>query len=508
MYLERLAQTSAQVAATTSRKAKVAHLAALLREVPPGERAIAARYLAGDVGHKLGVGIALVGALRSHIPPATAPVMVLAELDARCTELATLAGPGSATARKAQLGAIFARATLAEQQFLVKLLLGELRQGALEALVVDAVALATAIAQQTVRTAYMLAGELGVVAAAALGAGEAGLAGFGLEVGRPILPMLAQTAESTTAALEASAGSERSFEWKLDGFRVQIHKDGDTVRVFSRALNDVTAEVPEVVAATHALAPRRLILDGEALAYRADGRPLPFQDTMSRKAAGVTASGLSLSLFDLLLVDGSTLLDAPARDRFAAIEALAPAHAIPRIITADAAVAEEFYQRAIASGHEGVMAKTLDSRYDAGSRGAAWLKIKRVRHLDLVILAAEWGSGRRQGWLSNLHLGARDPATGGFVMLGKTFKGLTDATLTWQTAELLAREVGRDGHVVHVRPELVAEIAFNDVLRSSQYPGGLALRHARLARYRADKTAADADPIDAVRAFAIADGVL
>jgi DNA ligase 1 len=399
-----------------------------------------------------------------------------------------------------------ARATQVEQGFLAALAIGELRQGALDAIVVEAIAAVTGAPPKTVRTAYMLAGDLGVIAEAALGEGEPGLARFGLTLFRPVLPMLAQTAEDPNEALE-TIGGPASLEHKLDGFRVQIHKDGDLVRAFSRALNDVTATVPEVIAAVRALPSGRLILDGEALAYGANGRPLPFQDTMRRKTA--EGSGLTLSLFDVLLVDERTLLGAPARDRFATLAEVGGPLAVPRIITGDPAEAQAFYDRAIAAGHEGVMAKSLDAPYDAGNRGAAWLKIKKVRRLDLVVLAAEWGSGRRKGWLSNIHLGARDPSQpDGWIMLGKTFKGMTDEMLVWQTAEFLAREVDREGHIVYVRPELVAEIAFNDVQRSSTYRGGFALRHARVVRYRSDKTADQADTVEAVRAIAIADGVI
>jgi DNA ligase-1 len=317
---------------------------------------------------------------------------------------------------------------------------------------------------------------------------------------RPVLPMLAQTAETAAEALASFAGPA-ALELKLDGFRVQIHKDGDVIRVFSRALNEVTAQVPEVVAATRALPARRIILDGEASTFGAGGRPLPFQDTMRRHGP------LTLTLFDALLVDDQTLLATPAGERFTALGELAPALAVPRLVTSDAAEANAYFETAVARGHEGVMAKALDAPYCAGSRGAAWLKIKKVHRLDLVVLAVEWGSGRRRGWLSNIHLGARDPA-GGWVMLGKTFKGMTDEMLAWQTAQFLAREVDRDGHIVYVRPEIVAEIAFNDVQRSTRYPGGFALRLARVVRYRDDKTAAEVDTIDAVRAIAIRDGVV
>ncbi len=523
MLFEELALTSAKIAATAGKKKKVELLAACLARLGPDERAIAARYLAGVVPQKLGIGYAAVHELA--VPPAAAASLEITEVDRRFTELAALGGAGSATVRKGQLGALFARATAVEQRLLGALIVGELRQGALEALVVEAVAKVAALAVDEVRRAYMLAGDLGVVAATALG-GES-LARFGLTLFRPILPMLAQTAEDTGEAL-ASLGGEMALEQKLDGFRVQIHKDGDAVRIYTRNLNDTTHAVPELVAAIAKLPARRLILDGEAIGFAEDGRPLPFQDTMRRfgrrgddrglAPGGSAAEGgrgviddlraalpLSLVVFDALLVDDDTLLARPARERFAVVDALG--HAVPRLITADAGEAAAFYARTVAAGHEGVMAKGLDAPYAAGSRGAAWLKIKRIHRLDLLVIAAEWGSGRRKGWLSNLHLGARDPAGGEPVMLGKTFKGPTDAMLTWQTAELLAREVDRDGHIVYVRPELVVETAFNDVQRSSQYPGGLALRHARIVRYRQDKTCAEADTIDAVRAIAVADGV-
>jgi DNA ligase 1 len=499
---EQVAQTSTEVAQAASRKKKVALLAALLRDVPPGERAIAARYLAGELGHKAGIGYATVGELRG-VASATTATLTLTELDRRFADIAALSGAGSTRARKEALGAMFALATELEQRILANIILGELRQGALDALVVDAIALATEQPAKGVRTAYMLAGDLGAVAEAVL-ADPAAVTRFNLTLFRPILPMLAQTSDDAGTALDELAGPA-AFELKLDGFRVQLHKDGDTVRAFSRALNDVTTSVADLVAAVRALPAPRLILDGEAIAYGPDGRPLPFQDTMRRKGAAGRGA-LSLALFDVLLIDDQTLLAEPARVRFDALAVATGPLAVPRLVTGDVAEATAFYDRAIAAGHEGVMAKALDAPYDAGSRGAAWLKIKKVRRLDLVVLAAEWGSGRRKGWLSNLHLGARDPA--GFVMLGKTFKGMTDEMLAWQTQALLAREVDRDGHIVYVRPELVAEIAFNDVQRSSQYPGGLALRHARVVRYREDKTVVEADTIDAVRAIAIVDGVI
>jgi DNA ligase 1 len=495
-----LAETSKQLVETASRKKKVEWLAKLLGALAPGEHAIGARHLSGEVAYKLGIGYATVGELRGQIAPAATASLVVTEVDRRFAAIAELRGAGSAGAKRAAFGAMLAAATAPEQAFLGALVIGELRQGALDALVVDAIALAAALPTRTVRAAYMLAGDIGVVAAAALTEGAAGLARFGLTIFRPVLPMLAQTAETAGEAVK-SFGGPAALELKLDGFRVQIHKDGDVIRVFSRALNEVTAQVPEIVAATAALPARRLILDGEASAFGATGRPLPFQDTMQRRSGP-----LRLTVFDALLVDDQTLLATPAGERFTLLHQLAPALAVPRLVTDDPAEANAYFEAAVAGGHEGVMAKALEAPYDAGSRGAAWLKIKKVYRLDLVVLAAEWGSGRRRGWLSNLHLGARDGD--GWVMLGKTFKGMTDEMLAWQTAQFLAREVDRDGHIVYVRPELVAEIAFNDVQRSTRYPGGFALRLARVIRYRDDKTCAEADTIDAVRAIAVRDGVV
>jgi DNA ligase 1 len=495
-----IAETSKQLAETSSRKKKIERLARLLGELALDERPIAARQMSGDVGHKLGIGYAAVAELHGQITPAPVASLTVLEVDRRFAEIAALGGAGSGKAKRDAFGAMLAAATAAEQVFLGALVVGELRQGALDALVVDALALATGLPARAVRTAHMLAGDIGAVAATALAEGASGLSRIGLRVFQPVLPMLAQTAATAGAAI-ASFGGLAALELKLDGFRVQIHKDGGQIRVFSRALNDVTAQVPEVVAATARLPARRLILDGEASAFSPNGRPLPFQDTMRRQGP------LRLTLFDALLVDDQTLLASPTRDRFTVLDGLAPDLVVPRLVTGDPVEADVYFDAAIAQGHEGIMAKALEAPYDAGNRGAAWFKIKKVYHLDLVVLAAEWGSGRRRGFLSNIHLGARDPA-GGWVMLGKTFKGMTDEMLAWQTAQFLAREVDRDDHIVHVRPEMVAEIAFNDVQRSSRYPGGLALRLARVVRYRDDKTAAEADTIDVVRAIAIHDGVV
>jgi DNA ligase-1 len=510
VLLAELVATSAAVGETSSRLKKIALLASCLRRMAPDERAIGAPYLAGEVPHKLGVGYALVHEVHAAAVPAQVPSLTLGDIDRRFAAIAALRGAGSGRVRRDQLGELFGLATGPEQKFLAGLAVGEVRHGALDGLVIEAIAKAADLAAAAVRRAYMLAGDLGVIAAAALEGGAAAIDRFELTLFRPVLPMLAQTADTAEDAL-AELGGPVALEHKLDGFRVQVHKDGDQVRAYSRALNDVTAIVPELIERVAALPARQLVLDGEAIVLGPGGRPLPFQDTMRRfgtKGLALrTELPLQLALFDLLFADGHTMLGEPARTRFSALAEVAPALVVPRTVTADVAEASAFYARAVARGHEGVMAKALDAPYDAGCRGAAWLKIKKVHRLDLVVLAAEWGSGRRKGWLSNLHLGARDPV-GGFVMLGKTFKGMTDDTLRWQTAELLARETGRDGHIVYVRPELVVEIAFNDVQRSPRYPAGLALRLARIVRYRDDKTAADADTIDMVRAIATADGVL
>ena len=508
MLFERIVSASESIAATRAKKKKVELIARLLQEAAADEQAIVARYLSGETALKLGVGYATVFQLREQVPAAATASLELREVADRLADIAALAGPGSSTAKKQRYGELCARATLPEQTFLAGLVLGEIRQGALDALVIDAIAMAKELEPRAVRSAYMLAGEIGALAEAVMRDGSAALSRFGLTLFRPVLPMLAQTADDAASAI-ASFSGPAAVEQKLDGFRVQIHKSESDIRIYSRALNDVTHSVPELVAMVQALPARRLILDGEAIAYGDDGRPLPFQDTMKLLAKNRPAGSapLSLSLFDLLLIDDQTLLAASGRERFAALDQVGRPYGVPRLVTQDAAAARDFFDAAIKSGHEGVMLKSLDAPYEAGNRGAAWLKLKKIHRLDLVVLAVEWGSGRRKGLLSNLHLGARDPA-GGWVMLGKTFKGMTDEVLAWQTKELLARQTAREGHIVHVRPELVAEIAFNDVQRSSQYPGGFALRHARLVRYRDDKTAAEADTIDAIRAIAVADGVI
>ncbi len=506
MRFAELAEVSRRVAETASRNGKIAVLAETLARATPDEAKVVVAWLAGQLPQgKLGVGWAMVRGMGDVPPVEGAPWSVL-DVDGQLSAVAAASGPGSTTERRQRLAALYARASGPERDLLGRLLLGELRQGALEGLLLDAIAVAARLPAARVRRAAMLAGSVIEAGAAALADPVRGLDAFELSVMRPVLPMLAQPSDGVDAAL-AELG-EASLERKLDGARIQAHKRDDEVRIFTRSLQEVTAAVPETVELVRALPARELILDGEAIALRADGAPLPFQTTMRRFGRRLDVERMRAELplssifFDCLLVDGRPLLDAPARDRFTALDALVPPHSrVERWVTSDAARAEELFRAVLAAGHEGLMAKALEAPYQAGSRGAAWMKIKPAHTLDLVVLAAEWGSGRRRGWLSNLHLGAREPATGAWVMLGKTFKGLTDAMLAEQTEALLALEVARDGHVVHVRPELVVEIAFSDVQHSPRYPGGMALRFARVKRYRRDKTAAQADTIDAVRAI-------
>ena len=499
--LAELVRVSNQVAATASRLAKIASLADFLRPLEREEIEIALPYLSGDIRQgKLAIGYATLQASRSGA--AAAPTLALREVDATFQKLKGVKGKGAAEQRSALLRELFQRATGDEQDFLVRLMVGELRQGALEGIMVEAVAAAAALPSADVRRAVAFAGAIAPVATAALSGGAAALAQFSVQLMQPVLPMLAQPAEDMKGALAALGTA--LVEWKLDGARVQVHKSGDDVHVYTRNLNDVTSRVPEIVAAVRNVPATKLILDGEAIALRADGRPHPFPVTMSRFGSqqDPRASEVSLSafFFDCLYLNGATLFDHPTRERRDALTAALPnAMVTPAVVTSDVGEAERFYQDALAAGHEGVMAKALDAPYEAGRRGAGWLKVKRARTLDLVVLAAEWGHGRRRGWLSNLHLGARDPATGEFVMLGKTFKGMTDVLLAWQTEELQKRAVSRDEWTVHVRPELVVEIAFNDLQESSQYPGGLALRFARVKGYRPDKRPEEADTIDTVR---------
>jgi DNA ligase-1 len=507
VLLSRLVQTSAAVAATRSRLAKRAALAQTLAEAGDDEAATVASYLAGaPTQRRTGVGWR---GLTDLPAPAAEPTLTVADVTARLDELAAVAGSGSRERRRALVDDLFARATAEEQRWLVGLLTGELRQGALDSLVLDAVAEAADVPQALVRRAAMLGGGLTSVAHAALHGGADALAGFGLEPGRPVLPMLASSAPDVAEAMLKAVpdGGEAVVDAKLDGIRVQVHRVGDEVRVYTRSLDDVTDRVPEVVEAVAALDVTTAVLDGEAIALRDDGSPRPFQETGARTASRTDVetlrarTPLTTFVFDVLHLDGEDLLDRPLRERLERLRATLPADAqVPRVVTADPAEAASFFRTLVASGHEGVVVKDPGAAYEAGRRGAGWVKVKPVHTLDLVVLAVERGSGRRSGTLSNIHLGARD-ADGGFVMVGKTFKGMTDEVLAWQTERFRELQTDDDGYTVTVRPEQVVEVALDGVQRSTRYPGGVALRFARVVRYRDDKTPAGADTIETVQAF-------
>jgi DNA ligase-1 len=539
-----LAATSAAVAAVSGRRTKIELLATALRGLGPGEIAAGAAYLAGDLRQRqTGVGWA---SLRDLPPPAEVATLTVDQVDHTIAEIALVTGAGSQGRRRELLGALFADATAGEQSMLRGLFTGELRQGAQAGLLVDAIAKAAGVEVAAVRRALLLAGDLKAVAVAALTDGATALGAFSLQVGRPLAPMLAQSASTVDEAL-ATTGTPAVVDVKLDGIRVQVHRSGDQVAVFTRSLDEITPRVPEVVAAVRSLPAREIVLDGEAIALDLAGRPRPFQETSSRAAtrgarkavaaelaeespaeadpkapaplmrhardqapfagepgAEPAAAGTALTpyFFDLLHLDGTDLLDAPGRDRWAALaDALPDALLIGRTSADEVAGAAQAFAAAVDAGHEGVVVKSPEAPYDVGRRGGAWVKVKPRHTLDLVVLAVEWGHGRRKGWLSNLHLGARDPDTGGFVMLGKTFKGLTDEVLRWQTERFLDLAVARGDWLVKVRPVQVVEVAFDGVQSSPRYPGGVALRFARVVRYRHDKTAAEADTIDMVRAI-------
>jgi ATP-dependent DNA ligase I len=537
VLLSELVRTSAAVAGAPGRKAKIEAMAGLLRQATPAEVPVAVAFLSGELRQRqIGVGFAAIrdllgdsfwasadGAADAGPEPA-GPALTLAEVDAAFAAIGAISGPGTQAERRRLLGAVLSRATPAERSFLTRLLGGELHQGALEGVMSDAVARAAGVRPDEVRRAHLLGGSLPAVAEAALSAGDgpaaasAALGEFHLQVGRPLRPMLAASAPTVAAAFERV--SPAAVEWKIDGIRIQVHRQGSQVTVFTRSLDDITTRLPEITAAVRGAAAESLVLDGEAIALGPDGRARPFQVTASRAGTRTSNQGapgadrpdvpLTPFFFDLLHLDGRDLIDEPAIQRQRLLAAVLPEDLrVPRIVTSDVAEAERFFADAVGRGHEGVVVKSLDAPYAAGRRGSEWIKVKPRHTLDLVILAAEWGHGRRRGWLSNLHLGARDPA-GGFVMLGKTFKGLTDQMLGWQTTRLLeladppAQPPGdpaRAFGVVRVRPELVVEIAFDGVQASPRYPGGVALRFARVLRYRPDKTAAEADTIDAVRAI-------
>ncbi|HEY1593807.1 MAG TPA: ATP-dependent DNA ligase [Thermoleophilaceae bacterium] len=488
---------SRAVADTSSRSQKVAVLSELLRRLDPSEVAAAVGFLSG-VPRQGRVGIGYSTIYRIDVTPAPEPRLTIGDVDRAIAEVEGITGSGSAAERQRVLGDLLARATEPEAEFLRQLLTGGLRQGALAGLMADAVAKAAGVPAPLARRALMLSGDLSRTAEIAIGEGEEGLRAVGFELFRPILPMLASTAAS---APEAVASFERaSVEWKLDGIRIQIHRRGDEIRIYTRNLNEITDTLPGIVAAVGELPVSQAVFDGEALWMREQG-PAPFQETVSRIDAEAPPEGIVTFLFDILHLDGEDLLDTPLTERAERLDAVAANLRIPSRLTSDPDDAQRMFDEALAAGHEGVVVKDAASLYSAGRRGKAWLKVKPVRTYDLVVLGAEWGHGRRRGWLSNLHLGARDPQTGEFVMVGKTFKGLTDELLEWQTKELLAREARREGIAVFVRPELVVEIALDGVQSSTRYPGGVALRFARVKRYRSDKPAEEADTIDELRAL-------
>jgi DNA ligase-1 len=534
VLLSEVVETSAAVAASRSRLVKIAQIASLLRRADPAEVEVVVAFLSGELRQRqIGVGYAAIASLDGPArpgSPAAAPLTVT-ETDAIFAEMGAVTGAGAQARRRSLLAGIFGRAAPAESDFLAHLLAGELRQGAQEGVMIEGVARAADVPASAVRRAHLLGGSLAAVAAAALNAGRgtsgradpeaaaAALAGFGLQVGRPLRPMLASAAPTVAAALGRIAPA--ALEWKIDGIRIQVHRNGAQVAVYTRTLDDITARVPEVCAAALSLPATSAVLDGEAIALAPDGRPLPFQvparraGTQSDVARQSAQVPLTAFFFDLLHLDGSDLVDTPASERYQRLTEVAPAESvIPRLVTDEVGKAETFFADAIARGHEGVVVKSLTACYAAGRRGGDWIKVKPRHTADLVVLAAEWGHGRRRGWLSNLHLAARDPATGSLVMLGKTFKGLTDEMLEWQTRRLLelaetaagplpqgAGPGGAPYGIVRVRPELVVEVAFDGVQASPRYPGGLALRFARVLRHREDKPAAEADTIDTLRAL-------
>lgn len=504
MKLSEIVETSSRLSATRSRLEKMALLGEVLGRAPLDEVPLVVSCLSGRLPRgRLRIGYATLQDMR-RIEGAREPLLDLRDVDAIFGELERVGGAGSSAARLEILRGLYRRATEEEQDFLTRLLLEDLRQGSLEGVMLEAIAKAAATPTEDVRRAFMLSSDLGLVARTALREGASGLARFHLEVFRPIQPMLAQTAENVSEAL--STLGTTALEYKLDGARIQVHKSDDDVRIYSRQSNDVSQACPEIVERIRAVPARSLVLDGETIALDSTGRPHPFQTTMRRFGRKLDVAALRNALpltsvfFDCLFLDDVDLTSRPASERFELLRrTLGEGLVVPRLVTSDAEEARTFVQKALDAGHEGIMAKSLDAPYEAGSRGKAWLKLKTAETLDLVVLAAEWGSGRRRGWLSNLHLGARDPSTGDFVMLGKTFKGMTDEILAWQTKRLQEIATEKGEWVVRVRPELVVEIAFNDLQKSPHYPGGLALRFARLKAYREDKRPDEADTIETVR---------
>jgi DNA ligase-1 len=506
MLLARMVETSRAMANTTKRLLKTELLSTLLRQLDPEEVEITVAWLSGTSRQgRIGVGYATIRA--AVTTPAVEASLEIVTVDRAFSEIASVRGAGAEQRRRELLRQLFERATEPERQFIIGVLGGELRQGALEGIMMEALAKASQINIDRIRRAAMMAGSVASIARAVLERGEQALSDFDVQLFRPIQPMLAQSAEDVSEAMEQLG--ESALEYKFDGARVQAHKSGDHVVIYSRSMNDVSSAVPEVVAAIRALPAHDLILDGEVLSLDSEGRPQPFQVSMRRFGRKVNVEELLNELpmtpfwFDLLYLNGRSTLDEAQFQRFAELSHLAPAnHLVPNLRTSDAELAEEFVRNALEQGHEGVMVKAPNAPYAAGARGQSWIKVKQAKTLDLVILAAEWGNGRRKGFLSNLHLGARDLEKGGFAMLGKTFKGLTDAMLAWQTEEFLKIEVARDAYTVYLEPKVVAEIAFNEIQVSSRYPSGLALRFARVKRYRSDKTVADIDTFQMVQRMA------
>ncbi|MEU1117283.1 MULTISPECIES: ATP-dependent DNA ligase [unclassified Streptomyces] len=506
MLLARLADVSKEVAATSARSKKIALLAELFRAAEPDDVPIVIPYLAGRLPQgRLGIGWSL---LKDAGPPADEPTLTVRGVDESLTAIGAVSGAGSQTERKRLVGALMGAATADEQRFLIGLLTGEVRQGALDAVAVEGLALATETPADAVRRSVMLAGSVSPVAQALLSRGAEALDEFRLTVGSPVLPMLAHSAASVAEGIDKLGAC--AVEEKLDGIRVQVHRSGDDVRVYTRTLDDITDRLPELTAAALDLKGTHFILDGEVIALGEDGRPRPFQEIAgrvgSRLDVSAAAAGLPLSpvFFDVLSVAGRDLLDLPFTERHAELAALVPEPMrVRRALVSDPGderlrgEAQEFFEATLGRGHEGVVLKGLDAPYKAGRRGASWLKVKPVHTLDLVVLAAEWGHGRRTGKLSNLHLGARRP-DGTFAMLGKTFKGMTDAMLAWQTERLQELAVETSGYVVTVRPELVVEIAYDGLQKSTRYPAGVTLRFARVVRYREDKSPDEADTVDTV----------
>ena len=506
MLLAEVVETSRRVTSTSKKLEKIELLVALLKRLSPEEVEIAAAFLSGTTRQgRIGIGYSTLSSAMTS--PSEIPTIEVLEVDRTLDELSAVSGPGSESRKRALLSNLFSRATKEEQQFLSGLLVGELRQGALEGIMLEALGRASGLGGDRIRRAAMMGGGSARIARAAMEKGEAGLANFDIRLFCPVQPMLAQTAEDVAEAV--SELGEAALEYKFDGARVQAHKSGDEVVIYSRGANDVSAAVPEIVQAVRALPARELILDGEAISLDAEGRPQPFQVSMRRFGRKLNVQELIDELpmtpfwFDLLYLNGKSTVDEHQAKRFRELYQLAPCEQIvPHLVTESRTAAEGFLHGALARGHEGIMAKSRHAPYAAGSRGQSWLKVKQARTLDLVILAAEWGNGRRQGWLSNLHLGARDAEKGGFAMLGKTFKGLTDEMLAWQTAELQKIEIARDKYTVYVEPKIVVEIAFNEIQVSQKYVSGLALRFARVKSYRPDKPVAESDTFQTVQKLA------